>query len=68
MFHVYSAKLYRGKNTLIQTSSDSIAELYIWMLTNTDKVSSKYDPGIRGEIVDNHSHEVVQTFEDILDK
>jgi hypothetical protein len=58
MQHKYDAKIYFGEKIVLYTTGDDIEQLYVWMLSNSDK----HMGFIHGEIIDNQSHEVVKKF------
>ena len=69
MFGIYNAKLYLGDKVVMQTAGDSVADLYLWMLTNSEKVGGNNYSIISGEIIENHTGKVVQTFGNVeIDK
>lgn len=58
MKHKYTAKIYLEKDEMMHNLGDDIDELYTWMLT----LAEGQFGNVHGEIVDNHTQEIVRKF------
>jgi len=58
MFYQYTANVYCSEERIATQYGDSIDQLYVWMLLQVNGNFGVF----HGEIIDNHSKEIVKTF------
>ena len=59
MKHQYTAKMYLDDDEVIENSGDDLEQLSVWMDEQAESAFST----IKGEILDNKTHEVIKRFE-----